>query len=85
MDNASLPLDRAVQAVGRPIIWLTMTSLEYGIHFIFGPGNTNTLKKLESEYIYGHEYEYISFLAQEYEYIYPLGEVNMGTYYNTLE
>ncbi len=30
------------------------------------------------ESIYGHEFEYISFLAQEYEYIYPLGEVNMG-------
>ncbi len=74
-----------------------MTSLEYWIHLIFGPGNTSTFKKLESEYIfpffmeyrefsclesiYGHEYEYISFLAPEYEYIYPLGEVNMGPNY----
>ncbi len=39
---------------------------------------------MEAEYIsflesiYGHEYEYISFLALEYEYIYPLREVNMG-------
>ncbi len=32
-------------------IWLTMTSLEYGIHLIFGLGNTNTFKKLESELV----------------------------------
>ena len=36
----------------------------------------NPFSRLES--IYDHEYEYISFLACEYEYIYPLGEVNMG-------
>ena len=36
----------------------------------------NPFSCLES--IYGHEYEYISFLAPEYEYIYLLGEVNMG-------
>ena len=30
--------------------WLTMTSTDTGIHLIFGPENTNTFKKLESEY-----------------------------------
>ena len=78
-----------------------MTSPDSGIHLIFSPENTNTFKKLESEYIfviyngiqesiicvnpfsclesiYDHEYENISFLALEYEYIYPLREVNMG-------
>ena len=46
--------------------WLTMTSLEYGIHLIFGPGNTNTFKKLESEYIFPifmENKEYIYFLS----------------------
>ncbi len=42
--------------------------------------NPNTFSHLES--IYGCEYKYISFLAQEYEYIYPLGEVNMGPPFN---
>ena len=32
--------------------WLTMTSLESGIHLIFDPENMNTFKKLESEYIH---------------------------------
>ena len=59
--------------------WLTMTSPDSGIYLIFGHGNTNTYC-LES--IYGHEYEYISFLAPEYEYNYPLGEVNMGPILN---
>ncbi len=36
----------------------------------------NPFSCLES--IYGHEYEYILFLALEYKYIYPLREVNMG-------
>ncbi len=30
------------------------------------------------ESVYGHEYGDSSYLAQEYEYLYPLGEVNMG-------
>ena len=50
-----------------------MTSAEYEIQLIFGPGNMNTFKNLESKYIFPS-----SFLAHEYEYIYPLGEVNMG-------
>ena len=54
-------------------------SLRIQILLIFVPPNPNTLKKLESEYIffkiegihesiYGLESEYISFFAIEYEY-----------------
>ncbi len=70
-------------------IWLTMTSLESGIHLGFGPEKTNNLKKMESEFIfsflwesvesiYGPENNYVLFWAQEYEYVYPLREINMG-------
>ncbi len=44
-------------------IWLTMTSLEYGIHLIFGPGNTNTFKKLKSEYIFPIFMEYKEYMT----------------------
>ncbi len=56
-----------------------MTSPESGIHLNSGPENMNTFKKLNLNTFYGHVYDYISFLAQEYGYIYLLGEVNMGT------
>ena len=40
--------------------------------------HTNTYSFIYLESIYDHEYEYNSFLGQEYEYIYLVGEVNMG-------
>ena len=69
-----------------------MTSPESGIPYIkflalririhLKKWNPNTFVQfccLES--IYGPGYEYISFLAPEYKYIYPLGKVNMGPNY----
>ena len=62
-------------------------SLRIRILLFFGPPNPNTLKKLESEYIfgqnpyesiYGLESEYISFFAIEYEYNYPWRDMDLS-------
>ncbi len=73
-------------------------SLRIRILVILGLPNTNTLKKLEYEYIffqnwrnlwiqfgqnpyesiYGLESEYISFFGTEYQYNYPVRDMDLG-------
>ena len=79
------------------IHWLMSISLGIQILLIFGPLNTNTLKKLEYEYIFfkieeihgskftdsqivllGVLFRYPFFLSVEYEYNYPVRDMDLS-------